>query len=198
MQDLLYFSQQLINGLTIGSTYALIAIGYTMVYGIIGMINFAHGEIYMIGAYTALIAITGLADRFGASRIFAVSCTLGALANAGFMAVASQPPLDFLFRFLTGLCLAGIYPLGMKLVIAWTPRYAGAALAWLVGMLTLGTALPHMMRGVTLGLPWEWPLGVASCLAATGGVLVLRLGDGPHLPKISGRLPLRQGLGIVL
>ena len=61
MQDLLYFSQQLINGLTIGSAYALIAIGYTMVYGIIGMINFAHGEIYMIGAYTALIAITGLA-----------------------------------------------------------------------------------------------------------------------------------------
>lgn len=61
MQDLLYFIQQLINGLTIGSAYALIAIGYTMVYGIIGMINFAHGEVYMIGAYTALIAITGLA-----------------------------------------------------------------------------------------------------------------------------------------
>ncbi|KMQ76347.1 high-affinity branched-chain amino acid ABC transporter permease LivH [Marinobacter subterrani] len=57
----LYFIQQIINGLTIGSAYALIAIGYTMVYGIIGMINFAHGEIYMIGAYTALIAITGLA-----------------------------------------------------------------------------------------------------------------------------------------
>ncbi len=60
-EALLYFIQQLINGLTIGSAYALIAIGYTMVYGIIGMINFAHGEIYMIGAYTALIAITGLA-----------------------------------------------------------------------------------------------------------------------------------------
>ena len=57
MQDLLYFFQQLINGLTIGSTYALIAIGYTMVYGIIGMISFAHGEIYMIGAYTALITV---------------------------------------------------------------------------------------------------------------------------------------------
>jgi branched-chain amino acid transport system permease protein len=60
-EALLYFLQQLANGLTIGSAYALIAIGYTMVYGIIGMINFAHGEIYMIGAYTALIAITGLA-----------------------------------------------------------------------------------------------------------------------------------------
>ena len=62
MQDtILYFLQQLLNGLTVGSAYALIAIGYTMVYGIIGMINFAHGEIYMIGAYVALITITGLA-----------------------------------------------------------------------------------------------------------------------------------------
>jgi branched-chain amino acid transport system permease protein len=52
--------QQLVNGLTVGSTYALIAIGYTMVYGIIGMINFAHGEIYMIGSYVAFIVITGL------------------------------------------------------------------------------------------------------------------------------------------
>jgi branched-chain amino acid transport system permease protein len=50
-----YFVQQLINGLTLGAIYGLIAIGYTMVYGIIGMINFAHGEIYMIGAFVALI-----------------------------------------------------------------------------------------------------------------------------------------------
>ncbi|WP_414713146.1 ABC transporter permease subunit, partial [Serratia marcescens] len=46
-EQLLYFLQQMFNGLTLGSTYALIAIGYTMVYGIIGMINFAHGEVYM-------------------------------------------------------------------------------------------------------------------------------------------------------
>ena len=49
-----YFLQQLINGLTLGSIYGLIAIGYTMVYGIIGMINFAHGEIYMIGAFISV------------------------------------------------------------------------------------------------------------------------------------------------
>src|ERR1700754_4001791 len=55
-----YFLQQLINGLTLGSIYGLIAIGYTMVYGIIGMINFAHGEIYMIGAFVALVAFTVL------------------------------------------------------------------------------------------------------------------------------------------
>ncbi|MBF0323514.1 ABC transporter permease subunit [Magnetospirillum moscoviense] len=51
-----YFLQQLINGLTLGAIYGLIAIGYTMVYGIIGMINFAHGEVYMLGAFIALIA----------------------------------------------------------------------------------------------------------------------------------------------
>ena len=50
-----YFVQQLINGLTLGSIYGLIAIGYTMVYGIIGMINFAHGDIFMIGGFIALI-----------------------------------------------------------------------------------------------------------------------------------------------
>ncbi|HWR79480.1 MAG TPA: high-affinity branched-chain amino acid ABC transporter permease LivH [Pseudomonas sp.] len=60
MPDLFHYLQQLVNGLTIGSTYALIAIGYTMVYGIIGMINFAHGEVYMIGSYVAFIAIIGL------------------------------------------------------------------------------------------------------------------------------------------
>jgi branched-chain amino acid transport system permease protein len=49
------FLQQLINGLTLGAIYGLIAIGYTMVYGIIGMINFAHGDIYMLGAFNALI-----------------------------------------------------------------------------------------------------------------------------------------------
>jgi len=55
-----YFLQQLINGLALGSIYGLIAIGYTMVYGIIGMINFAHGDIFMVGAFIALIAFLAL------------------------------------------------------------------------------------------------------------------------------------------
>ena len=55
-----YFVQQLINGITLGSIYGLIAIGYTMVYGIIGMINFAHGDIFMVGSFLALIAFLGL------------------------------------------------------------------------------------------------------------------------------------------
>ena len=67
-----YFLQQFINGVTLGAIYGLIAIGYTMVYGIIGMINFAHGEIYMIGAFIALIAFTIL----GAAGVVAVPIVL--------------------------------------------------------------------------------------------------------------------------
>ena len=59
-EQVLYFVQQMFNGVTLGSTYALIAIGYTMVYGIIGMINFAHGEVYMIGSYVSFMIIAAL------------------------------------------------------------------------------------------------------------------------------------------
>lgn len=63
-----YFAQLFLGGLTRGSIYALIALGYTMVYGIIGLINFAHGEIYMIGAFTALI-IASVLTLYGFSKI---------------------------------------------------------------------------------------------------------------------------------
>jgi branched-chain amino acid transport system permease protein len=53
------FIQQVVNGLVLGCIYALIALGYTMVYGILGIINFAHGEVLMVGALTALSAILG-------------------------------------------------------------------------------------------------------------------------------------------
>ncbi|XMR54614.1 ABC transporter permease subunit [Escherichia coli] len=61
-EQFLYFLQQMFNGVTLGSTYALIAIGYTMVYGIIGMINFAHGEVYMIGSYVAFMVMALVYD----------------------------------------------------------------------------------------------------------------------------------------
>ena len=59
------FVQQLFNGLSLGAIYALVAIGYTMVYGIIGMINFAHGEIYMIGAYIGLVTLSAIGTQSG-------------------------------------------------------------------------------------------------------------------------------------
>jgi branched-chain amino acid transport system permease protein len=70
-----YFLQQLINGLTLGSIYGLIAIGYTMVYGIIGMINFAHGDVFMIGSFLAMIGIL----LFGVSAAMPIAVLLLAL-----------------------------------------------------------------------------------------------------------------------
>ena len=158
----------------------------------LGLLTMAVQSGFIVG--TLGLAITGIADRFGASHIFASASVLGALANGGFVLVAETPSYALLLRFATGLCLAGIYPLGMKLVIAWTPKYAGAALAWLVGMLTLGTALPHLMRGATMGLPWEWALLGASILSLMGAALVFLLGDGPHLPASRGPVALGKGL----
>jgi len=71
-----YFLQQLINGLTLGAIYGLIAIGYTMVYGIIGMINFAHGEVYMIGAFISVITFTILGPFGFASPVLAIVVVL--------------------------------------------------------------------------------------------------------------------------
>src|SRR5487761_1900456 len=64
-----YFVQQLINGITLGSIYGLIAIGYTMVYGIIGMINFAHGDVFMVSAFIAVITFLILTTWLGLSSI---------------------------------------------------------------------------------------------------------------------------------
>ena len=128
---------------------------------------------------TLAIALSGLADRFQASRIFAVSALLGALGNAGFAWLAEGVDQALLYRFVTGVALAGIYPLGMKLVVGWAPDKTGSALGWLVGMLTVGTALPHLVRGI--GSSWDWRLVAltSSALALAGGIAILLLGDGP-------------------
>jgi branched-chain amino acid transport system permease protein len=70
-----YFLQQLINGLALGSIYGLIAIGYTMVYGIIGMINFAHGDVFMVGSFIALISIIAI-GLFSAAPVIIIVLAL--------------------------------------------------------------------------------------------------------------------------
>jgi MFS family permease len=135
-------------------------------------------------------AISGLADRYAASRIFAVAALSGALANAGFALFAANLEQALAWRFAVGLCLAGIYPIGMKLVVSWAPERAGQTLAWLVGMLTLGTALPHGLRALDGGWPWQQVVLASSVLAVIAAAAIFRLGDGPHL-KPRGK---RQGI----
>lgn len=142
---------------------------------------------------TLSFSLTGLADRFPASRIFAACAVLGALANAGFALLAGGLGEAMAFRFAVGFALAGVYPLGMKLVVSWVPEQAGPALAWLVGMLTLGTALPHGVRFLDTGWSWQGTVLVSSGLALLAAVLIARLGDGPHLKPKPGTPPLRLG-----
>lgn len=138
----------------------------------------AHRRATRVHRRHAPLAATGLADRYRASRVFLASAILGAGANLGFALFADGIKVAILFRLLTGVALAGIYPLGMKLVVTWAPDRAGEALGWLVGALTLGTASPFLVR--YLGAHWDWSVvaGVSSGLAVLGGVLVLLLGEG--------------------
>ena len=146
---------------------------------------------FIIG--TLSFALSGLADRFAASRIFAVCAVLGAMFNLAFAWLSSGLADGVLLRFAVGLCLAGVYPLGMKLVISWVPERAGAALAWLVGMLTLGTSLPHGIRFLGGMASWQITLSISSGLAIIAAGLILWLGDGPHLKRRQNAPPLRLG-----
>ncbi len=138
-------------------------------------------------AGTLLFAVSGLADRFASSRLFLVSALIGAASNAGFALVSDSVASGMVFRFLTGLTLAGIYPVGMKLVVSWAPEKKGEALGWLVGMLSLGTALPHLVRALGATLDWQVVVLVSSLLAVIAGVMVATIGDGPHHPS-AGRM----------
>ena len=95
-----YALQQLINGLTLGMIYGLIAVGYTMVYGIIGMINFAHGDIFMIGAFLSLIALLGLSALGISSVPLALALTL--IFAAGIAAIYGWSVERIAYRPLRG------------------------------------------------------------------------------------------------
>jgi MFS family permease len=137
---------------------------------------------------TLCISLTGLADQFQASRIFAVSSLFGAAANAALAFIATGLDTALIFRFFTGLAIAGIYPVGMKLIVSWAPDKAGHSLGLLVGMLTLGTASPHLIKGLSVGWDWLWVILASSLLAIVGGAVIYLLGDGPHLPKPARRV----------
>ena len=159
----------------------------------VGHLTIAVQAGFIVG--TLAFAITALADRFAASRIFAVSAVVGALTNAGFALFAQGVTDGLIYRFATGLALAGVYPLGMKLVVGWAPDRAGNALGWLVGMLALGTALPHFVRGVGAGWSWQAVVLTSSVLALLAAYLIWHLGDGPYLPS---RRPERLRPGAIL
>ena len=167
--------------------------------GDVGWLTNAVQAGFIVGTIGA--AVTGLADRFPASRIFVIASVAGAAANAAFALLATGLVPAMAMRFAVGLALAGIYPLGMKLVVRWAPARAAQSLGLLVGMLTLGTALPHGIRALGATLPWQAVLLASSGLALVGAGLVGALGDGPTgrpagSPAATGRGDLSRAFRI--
>jgi len=152
--------------------------------GDIGLLTNAVQLGFIAGTFG--FAFSGLADRFPASRIVAACAAFGAASNAAFALLATGLADASVYRFLTGIALAGVYPLGMKLVVGWAPKRAGEVLGWLVGMLTIGTALPHFVRATGSSWPWSHVVLASSALALLGAAMVLWLGDGPHF-RVSGK-----------
>lgn len=157
----------------------------------IGWLTNAVQAGFIVG--TLLFAFSGWADRFAASRIFAVCSVLGALFNGLFATFSVGLESALWFRFAVGLSLAGIYPLGMKLIVSWNPESAGRSLGLLVGMLTLGTALPHGIRMAGAMFSWQAVILTSSALALVGALMVGLLGDGPHLKRRDPKSPRVQG-----
>jgi len=133
-------------------------------------------------AGTFLYSIFNLADIFRARHVFFLSAVLSALFNGLFALCCSDIGFAVFFRFLTGVTLAGIYPVGMKLVASWFRTGLGWRLGVMVGALTLGTAFPYFIQAVGAGLNWKFLASFASILALAGGFIVLRLiPEGPYL-----------------
>ncbi len=124
-------------------------------------------------------SLLNLPDRIASRRLFAVAGTVGVLTNALLLALADGDALIAIgLRFATGVALAGVYPSGLKIMAGWFRRGRGMALGVLVGALTIGSAGPHLIRG--LGFDWQGVVAGASFLAAIGVVIVaVFLRDGP-------------------
>ena len=134
---------------------------------------------FIIG--TLLFTITGFADKFKPSRIVMLCCFLGATFNA--FIIFGEIPFTFVIfsRLVVGIALAGIYPIGMKLIISWDPQKAPNTLGLLVGMLVLGSSLPYLIRALGISFDWQYTVILTSGLCYIAGITIYLIGDGPHL-----------------
>lgn len=130
----------------------------------------------MVGTLTS--ALLGLADRLDPRRFFMVSTIVAAAANASIL-LMDPTSLGVLFaRFLTGACMAGVYPVGMKMMSTWAKDDLGMLVAILVGALTLGSAAPHLFNAFG-GVDWRFTIGATSVSALSAALVINFVALGP-------------------
>lgn len=131
---------------------------------------------------TLAFALLAVADRFSPRLVFLACSLLGAALAAATAWLPPALPTLLVLRFATGVCIAGIYPVGMKIAAGWFAHGLGWALGVLVGALVLGTAFPYGLRALGAAWPWSVVMAAVAAVAALGGVLMAAaVPDGPHL-----------------
>ncbi len=136
-------------------------------------------------AGAVLSALLNLPDLWEPRKVVAAGAFVGAGLNALIPALAVEFPAAVVLRFGTGMALAAVYPVGMKIIATWTREDRGLGIGLLVGALTVGSASPHLVKAFGGLATWEPVLYTVSGLAAAGGILAWRAGDlGPYRAPI--------------
>ncbi len=131
-------------------------------------------------AGTLISAVLGLADRLDPRRFFMVSALIAAAANLAILWIDVASPAVVVLRFVTGACMAGVYPVGMKIAASWAKGDLGLLVGILVGALTLGSAAPHLFNALG-GIDWRFTIATASVVAMSAAVLINFAGLGPNM-----------------
>jgi len=151
---------------------------------LLGYITIAVQAGFIIG--TLIFALLNIADRFSPVRVFLVCALSGALLNV-LIIWSSSAFMILSARLATGIFLAGIYPVGMKIASDWHQKGLGKAMGFLVGALVLGTAFPHFLKFIGSDYPWQFVFIGTSIIAAGGGLLLfLTVRDGPFRTRSTG------------
>lgn len=135
-------------------------------------------------------SLLSIADVVRLQRLMAASAIVAAISNATLL-LALGLEWAIVARFMTGVSLAGIYPPAMKYIATWFKTGRGLALGVMVGALTVGSAAPHLVRGLGASIAWQSVIIVSSLACLAAGIIILTLKDGPY-PFASARVDLRQ------
>lgn len=137
---------------------------------------------FIIG--TLVFAVFTISDRFSPSKVFFSCAIIAALFNVAISMNNIHSVSILMFRFCTGFFLAGIYPVGMKIASDHYQQGLGKSLGFLVGALVLGTAFPHLLKSITMDLPWKFVIYATSTLSVFGGIAMwILVPDGPFRRK---------------
>ncbi|MEM7336674.1 MAG: MFS transporter [Chloroflexota bacterium] len=134
---------------------------------------------FVVGAFIS--SLLNLADRISAKYFFAVSTFLAGVMTGLIPLIANGLAIALLLRFLTGMLLAGVYPVGMKLMATWTKKDRGLGIGLLVGALTIGSGLPHLLTLFGTSANWQQVLYLAASLAIIGSFIgIFFIQEGPY------------------